>query len=220
MTKDQLLSVIKARLKERRMTAAEASIQAIGNPYLITNMSRERYGLPSIENLVALGAVLGLELRFGPPSDTGSVLAAEIAGDDFAAVQRYDAAFSAGPGATNSDSAPTGAIAFRRDWLDREGISPGACMVVSVKGDSMAPTLYDGDLVLVDRRRTTPTSRRIYALVGPDGDARIKRLERLSAGLLLLSDNDTTPSELIPAVDAARVRILGEVVWWGHTVRD
>lgn len=220
MNKGELLSVIKARLKERRITAAEASLQAVGNPYLISNMGRERYGLPSIENLVSLGNVLGLELRFGPRRETGPILSLDLDSDDFAAVPRYDAAFSAGPGTDNSDNAPAGAIAFRRDWLARENISPGSSLVVSVKGDSMSPTLCDGDLVLVDRRKTTPTGRRIYALIGPDGEARIKRVERLPMGLLLQSDNDTTPSELIPAADANRVSILGEVVWWGHTVRE
>lgn len=219
MNKEELLAVVKKRLKERGMTAAEASNRAVGNPYLITNMGRERYGLPTIENLVALGEVLGLELRFAPPDEKGEVLTTSVSGQEFTAVPRYEAAFSAGPGTENSDAQPVGAIAFRRDWLDRENISAQSSMVVSVKGDSMAPTLCDGDLVLVDRRRQTPTGRRIYAMIGPDGDARIKRIEKLPAGLLLQSDNETVASELISTADASRVRILGEVVWWGHTVR-
>lgn len=220
MDKGEILSVIKTRLKERRLTAAEASCQAVGNPYFISNMGRDRYGLPSIENLVSLGKVLGLELKFGPPVEVGPVMTAEIDGADFAAVPRYEVSFAAGDGRVNGETAPVGAIAFRRDWLTRENIHPSSAMVVSVKGDSMSPTLCDGDMVLVDQSRKTPINRRIYALIGPDGEARIKRVERLSAGLLLLSDNDAYPSDLIPTVDAKRVEILGEVVWSGHSFKD
>lgn len=139
---------------------------------------------------------------------------------DFAAIPRYDAQLAAGDGIDNHDGMPIGAIAFRRDWLARLDIAPGQAMVLGVRGDSMNPTLSDGDLVLVDRRRQAPRDRRIYALIGPDGEARVKRLERLPGTLVLHSDNTDWSTELIPATDADRIRILGEVVWWGHTVRD
>lgn len=180
----------------------------------------DRRSEPKLSTAQEICAALGLEFYIGPPRDTGPVVTTEIDGADFAAVPRYDVALAAGNGVLNDETPPVGAIAFRRDWLSREGIQPGEAMVVGVKGDSMAPTLCDGDLVLVDRRRKTPINRRIYALIGPDGEARIKRVERLSAGLLLQFDNDAYPSDLIPAVDAKRVEILGEVVWWGHTVRE
>lgn len=163
---------------------------------------------------------LGLELYIGPPRDPGSTMTAEVGGDDFAAIPRYDAELSAGDGVANETDLPAGAIAFRRDWLSRANISPGHAMVVGVRGDSMFPTLADGDLVLIDRRRQSPRDRRIYALIGPDGEARVKRVERLPNALLLHSDNVDFPTELISAADANRVRILGEVAWWGHTVRD
>lgn len=176
---------------------------------------------PTLNRAAEICAALGMELYFGPPRDAAPAATTEIEGEVFAAVPRYDAHLSAGPGAENRDGEPeVGAVAFRRDWLTRERISPGDAMVLSVKGDSMAPTLCDGDLVMVDRRKTMPVGRRIYALVGPDGEARVKRVERLPTALLLQSDNDDFPTELIPAQDANRIRILGEVVWWGHTVRE
>lgn len=175
---------------------------------------------PTYSKLLALAGALDLELYFGPRRANPPAVT-EIDGEVFAAVPRYDAQLSAGPGAENRDGEPeVGAVAFRRDWLARERISPGDAMVLSVKGDSMAPTLCDGDLVMVDQRKTVPVGRRIYALVGPDGEARVKRVERLPAALLLQSDNENYPTEMISPDDADRVRILGEVVWWGHTVRE
>ncbi|MFV0409971.1 MAG: helix-turn-helix transcriptional regulator, partial [Paracoccus sp. (in: a-proteobacteria)] len=215
-----VIDAIDRALKQKGLSDAAASKLAVGHPSLIKNlrMPREgdkRYNWTALEKLAE---ALDLELYFGPHRDVSPVATTEFAGDEFAAVPRYDVEFSAGPGLENVEDMPTGAIAFRRDWLDRKKISPGHSMVVSVKGDSMVPTLHDGDLVLVDRRRTTPRGRRIYALIGPDGEARVKRVERLPNTLLLQSDNEQIPTELIPEAEADRIQILGEVVWWGHTV--
>lgn len=180
----------------------------------------ERRADPKFEAAREIIEALGLEFYVGPPRESGPVSTTEISGDEYAAVERHDAQLSAGPGAENADHSKLGTVAFRRDWLVREGISPGDAMVVSVKGDSMAPTLCDGDLVMIDTRRRNPVGRKIYALVDADGQARVKRVERLPEALLLQSDNDDYPTELIPATDANRVRILGEVVWWSHTVRE
>lgn len=222
---DQVFAAIDAALKRKGLSDAAASKLAVGNYALLKNMRSSRAKSPEDRRLnyyalERLAEVLDLELYIGPPREAGPLITAEIAGEDYAAVPRYDAAFSAGPGMVNPEDMPAGAIAFRKDWLTREDISPASSMVVSVKGDSMAPTLHDGDLVLVDRRKTVPRGRRIYALIGADGEARIKRVERLPSALLLQSDNEHTPTELIPEAEADRVRILGEVVWWGHTVKE
>lgn len=40
----------------------------------------------------------------------------------------------------------------------------------------MVPTLHDGDLVMIDERRTAIRDRHVYALVDTDGAARVKRV--------------------------------------------
>lgn len=179
----------------------------------------KRYNWTALEKLAD---VLDLELYFGPPRVVRPV--PEMSAQErleYLPVARYDVHLSAGPGAANQDhDAELGPLSFHRDWLKDHDISAGDAMVMSVRGDSMAPTLADGDLVMIDRRRKRLAGRRIYALVGPDGEARVKRIERLPTALLLHSDNENYPTELIAPHDAERIRILGEVVWWGHTVRD
>lgn len=174
----------------------------------------------TINKAQAVCAALGLELYIGPQRQSAIASKAEVDGSQFASVPRYNAQLSAGPGTNHDGDHSVGAIAFRRDWLAREGISPASAMVLPVKGDSMAPTLCDGDLVMIDRKKVTPTGRKIYAMIGPDGEARVKRIERLPTALLLHSDNDGFPTELVAPADADRIRILGQVVWWGHTARD
>lgn len=175
---------------------------------------------PKFETAREICEALDLEFYIGPRRERGTVEVAVIEGEEFATVPRFDARLAAGPGANNDTSAELGAVAFRRDWLARHRIAPAQAMVMTVQGDSMTPTLADGDLVLIDRRRTLPAGRRIYALTGPDGDERIKRIERLPDALVLHSDNPAFPTEIIQPADAARIRILGEAIWWGHLSRD
>ena len=61
----ELLELIDEVLAERRWSARQASIEAIGTPNLIMNMRRGR--VPSIHRLRALCDVLGLEFYVGRP---------------------------------------------------------------------------------------------------------------------------------------------------------
>ena len=67
MNHDELLKVIKTRLRELEMSEAEASRRAVGNPYLISNLRRGRSKMPSAQNLGALCEVLHLDFRVGSP---------------------------------------------------------------------------------------------------------------------------------------------------------
>lgn len=89
----------------------------------------------------------------------------------------------------------------------------------------MAPTIAPGDLVLLDTARTeVPPPRRgrpppAFIFDDQDGATRLKRLARLDARtLLVLSDNAADhPPEILRGPDAARLRVHGRVVWWGHS---
>ena len=61
----ELLELIDEVLAERRWSARQASIEAVGTPNLIMNMRRGR--VPSIHRLRALCEVLGLEFYVGRP---------------------------------------------------------------------------------------------------------------------------------------------------------
>ncbi|MGJ8586496.1 MAG: S24 family peptidase, partial [Marinosulfonomonas sp.] len=117
-------------------------------------------------------------------------------------------------------------LSFRRDWLRRIGTAPANAVLARVSGESMQPTIWAGDMVLVDRSKTvvpvrTSGSKKgrsaIYAVLD-DGHARVKRIERPSEDqILLLSDNpDYTPE----FADTKTLTIIGKVMWWGHTNRD
>ena len=160
---------------------------------------------------------LGLEFYIGPPRSTGPVETVVLGNEDFAPIPRLDARVSAGPGAENGDVQVIEKLAFRRDWLDRMGVDPAQAVLVQVSGDSMTPGLHDGDLALIDRRRNKVRNGHVYALTDTDGSTRVKRIDLLPNGLILRSDAPSYPAEFRPCDDANRLRIIGQVVWSGHT---
>ena len=216
---DDILAAIENALERTGLSASAASLKAVGNPSLIKNLRHRRAEKRDhpIENLQKLAKVLDLELYFGPPRETGPIYNVSLDGADYAAIPRIDARLSAGAGAVNEEVEHSDALAFRRDWLRERGISPSDACLLTVTGDSMAPTLHDGDLVMIDRRRRDIRNHRVYALIDTDGTARVKRLDLIPKQLLILtSDNPAHPTETRQGDDMNLVNILGEVVWSAH----
>ena len=120
---------------------------------------------------------------------------------------------AAGGGAVNLDEAPVkGPVWFRRDWLDGHGIDPTLCVVISVRGESMEPTLPAGAKILVDRTRTRRRTGRIFVVTTDEGLV-VKRLERRGRQWFLVSDHPSW--EPLPWPPEAEV--VGEVRWASRT---
>jgi len=80
---------------------------------------------------------------------------------------------------------------------------------IHVLGDSMEPTLQDGDVVFIHRELTNPRKAGIYVVATPAG-LFIKRLQLHTNGdVALVSDNLAYAPEQVRTED---VRVLGKVV--------
>lgn len=101
--------------------------------------------------------------------------------------------------------------------IDQIEISPalaakGDYFGLLIKGDSMIPTLYDGDTVIVQRVDDAESGNLAIALVNGD-DATYKRLQKYAEGIALIPQNPVyepmrfTESE----IDTTPVKILGRV---------
>lgn len=120
---------------------------------------------------------------------------------------------AAGGGAVNLDEAPVkGPVWFRRDWLDGHGIDPTRCVMISVRGESMEPTLPAGFKILVDRERTRRRAGRIFVVNTAEGMV-VKRLGRTGRRWLLLSDHPSWE----PAPWPREAEVVGEVRWASFT---
>ena len=157
-------------------------------------------GAPARETVLTVGAAGGA----GAPSRTA----------DWADIPRLPLGASAGPGTVALDPAPIDRLRFSGRWLRQQGLEPGMLSVIEVEGDSMEPTLRDGDEILVDRApRPLRSGLHVIRL---DDVLLVKRLEPGPSGTVqVISDNSAYPRMERPRADVA---ILGRVVWKGGRV--
>lgn len=125
---------------------------------------------------------------------------------------------SAGAGAYPDNEVPLAEIAFDEAWLRKLGAGCDAVTMINVQGDSMAPTLGDGDDILVAMQQANAAQRRDGIHVLRMDDALIvKRLAfRPDGRLSITSDNPLYPSYLDVTPDS--VSIIGRVIWAGRRV--
>ena len=130
-------------------------------------------------------------------------------------IPKLDVGASAGPGAMNEGEALSGKIGFDEKWLRKLGVDPKQLSLIRVEGDSMLPTLADGDDIMVDRAAANKPLRDGIHVIRMDDVLMVKRLARGPAGRLsVLSDNPAYPDWV--DVDGAGVTVVGRVVWTGR----
>lgn len=96
------------------------------------------------------------------------------------------------------------------EFLDENGLNVSQCIMLTVRGDSMEPTLFDGDVVLVDKSINKPDG---VFLISSDGELRVKRVQRVAGGAyILISDNSRYREELIPPTALDTISLLGKCV--------
>lgn len=133
------------------------------------------------------------------------------------AVPQLDIGASAGPGAVPGVESPQSHIAFDPKWLRRLGAGDANQLsIIRVEGDSMAPTLADGDEILVDRGDSAVRLRDGIYVLRCEDVLMVKRLALDPSGrrATIRSDNEAYPSW--PGCDLASIDIVGRVVWCGR----
>lgn len=135
-------------------------------------------------------------------------------------VPRLNVDASAGPGAFNDVESACAQIAFDERWLRRLSRSKAADLsVIKVQGDSMTPTLSDGDDILVDAGDGADRLRDGIYVLRRDDALLVKRIAPSPASrrIIIKSDNSSYPSWPDCAID--EVDIIGRVVWVGRRLR-
>ena len=127
---------------------------------------------------------------------------------ELVAVPRIDASASAGPGGLVEEDRGDGAMRIDAALLRQLRVRPAQASVIAVAGDSMVPTLADGDTILVDSGDRRGVSGAIH-VVRLDGVLLVKRLARVPGGVELVSDNPAYP----PIMVDGSPDIVGRVVW-------
>jgi phage repressor protein C with HTH and peptisase S24 domain len=93
------------------------------------------------------------------------------------------------------------------DWVKHEGGETIEPIALRYVGNNMAPTVNEGDVLIVDRRPRDADGVFVMRL----GDSvRIKRVQRMRGGALhLLNDNPNYETEVLDASQAGAVEFIG-----------
>jgi phage repressor protein C with HTH and peptisase S24 domain len=87
--------------------------------------------------------------------------------------------------------------------------------MIRVEGDSMSPTLEDGDEILVDRDHRRVEARGGIFVLRLDGVLMVKRLRSAVGGVEIVSDNPAYPPRVVPA---RAIDVVGRVAWLSRAI--
>jgi phage repressor protein C with HTH and peptisase S24 domain len=189
---------------------------------------------PSRERLVALARAAGVGVAWlaegeGPtpafePANgnrrrpAGREASADLDWSRFVLLPHKPEAAAAGSVTPPSPSG-TEWMALRHDWIRSVcGIEPNQVLLEMAVGESMTPTIRDGNTLLVDTSDRTFRNFGIYVLE-INGQRLVKRVQRKHDGsLVLISDNAAYQPDSVDKEAADAVVVVGRVVWSGGTV--
>jgi phage repressor protein C with HTH and peptisase S24 domain len=212
---------LRARIRQLGMTAADVAALAGVHRSFIYDIIRARSGRPSLERLERVATVLKVDsdwLLHGVGHVEGREPFDDRPDDEFIAIAHAAARPSMGGGAiVEEEGRPGRDYHFRRSWVrDKLRAAPSMLRVLQVEGDSMLPTLEDGDTVLVDMNQRSPVPPGIFVL--HDGMGLVaKRLEHIPMSdpprLRIISDNPLyAPYECM----AEEVNVIGRIRWFAR----
>jgi phage repressor protein C with HTH and peptisase S24 domain len=156
-----------------------------------------------------LARYFGVDERLlGAPDDQGPFSAMRL-------IPQLAVEASAGAGSIDSSDLLAGKVGFDPKWLKKLTNDPASLSLISVTGDSMLPTLCDGDDIMVDGSAATAPLRDGIHVIRMDDQLMVKRVIRGPGGTLsILSDNPAWPNW--ENLNSSDVLIIGRVVWAGR----
>lgn len=140
-----------------------------------------------------------------------------IAGEGYVQVPRYQVEASAGGGTLIHSEQIVDYLSFRAEWVRNAlGVAASALVLINVKGDSMEPTLSNGDVILIDRSADHVDDNAVYVL-RLSGSLLVKRIKRnMDGSVVVSSDNVIYPPETIMGDLVDGLNVVGRVVWCGR----
>ena len=118
---------------------------------------------------------------------------------------------SAGGGGFNDEYKPYQTTKVEKAWLDSRRLKAEDCAMFLVSGDSMYPTLKDGEEIIVDRSEKELKDGKIFVL-NNEGAMLVKKVQITYNGITLISQNtEYAPIEL-NAEQANNLIVIGQVV--------
>ncbi len=124
-----------------------------------------------------------------------------------------EATGSMGGGSTETGTRTITYLSFRTEWIRSKG-NPEYMSVIRAFGDSMAPTVTDGSVVLIDESRRQFVANKVY-YIRHNGQMYIKRLAGDAREVHIVSDQDQARVVVREGDD---FEIIGRCVWMARDI--
>ena len=118
---------------------------------------------------------------------------------------------SAGGGAFNNGYEEITTTKVERAWLQSRRLKAKDCAMFLVSGESMYPTLKDGEEIIVDRSKRELTEGKIFVL-NHNGSMLVKKVQFTYGGVELISDNPSYRPLKLDTEEAKSLVVIGQVV--------
>lgn len=197
--------------KSGRAFAKEAGISYSTLHNYLTNTS-----LPTLDNLIALATYTDVSVQWlatGELTSGQKHINTETSNDEtFSVIEDCrEVRISAGGGGFNDEYKPYQTTKVEKTWLDSRRLKAEDCAMFLVSGDSMYPTLKDGEEIIVDRSKKELKDGKIFVL-NNESAMLVKKVQITYNGITLISQNtEYAPIEL-NAEQANNLIVIGQVV--------
>ncbi len=209
-----------------RQLIGENSVSSFGKKCGIGESTLRQYlkgGMPGLDKLVAIAETGNVNIEWLATGDGPMRLGEKVKEDSttseddyFTSIPLVNVQLSAGNGSFVISEEIKEYYKFRKDWLSKTVTSSPNAILVGVTGNSMEPTIYNGDVVMIDTGRTHIYEGEMYAL-RMDNTVMVKRLShRPGDKVMIMSDNkeEYPPYE----TDRKNIHVLAQVVWYARTL--
>jgi phage repressor protein C with HTH and peptisase S24 domain len=142
--------------------------------------------------------------------------ASELPSGDIQMVQKLSFRPSAGAGLLLQYNEPE-TVPIPRHILQRLNLPERKARLLNAAGDSMMPTIQDGEPLIVEVDVDMLVDGKIYVFT-IDESVYVKRLRRGPGHLVMISDNPDWPTREEPIPNAEHFALIGRVRWVGRTL--
>ena len=210
----ELMQRVVSLLKERDLSQASFARQIEVSPQTLSAWISGR-NQPSVQVVARMCEALSVSPSWLITGRDDVVHAQSLVDTDSVIIPMLDVQASCGNGFHCEHAAVVKLIEVNRQWISRYcgQVNERSLNIIGIYGDSMSPTLEDGDFAVIDRAATRIYTDAMFAFQMAD-DLFVKRFQRIGRDLKVISDNKDRydPYILTPEQLDSSVRVLGRVV--------
>ncbi|MHB8381168.1 MAG: LexA family transcriptional regulator [Candidatus Binataceae bacterium] len=209
------------RSRLAQVLARFGSVAALARAIGVSNNAIYKWlqgdGQPNLSNLVGLSRAARVSIewlatgRGVTPRRGGAAPGAPGAGYTF--MPRFDARAGTRGKSGLMNEQIVDSLALNNEWVRaRLHTEPRNLLLLEIAGDSMAPTLNETDLAIVDLGEPRFRRDAIYVLRHAD-ELAVRRLQRRPDGKLIIKSDNPAYEPVVAARET--IAIIGSVIWSG-----